>query len=770
MRADAGGWLRSLMRRSGEPLIRQAMRRAMIITGGEFVVGRSIEEALARSRSEAPLALCSFDMLGEGARTQREADNYQTAYLHAIAALGAERVGEPLHSRSAISVKLSALEPRFALTHAHTVHRNLTPRALQLVRAAAARDVGVTIDAEEADRLEISLAVIEALARDSTTRDWPGLGLAVQAYGKRAAAVIDWVDELCRATGRRMTVRLVKGAYWDTEIKRAQERGLAGYPVYTRKSTTDICWLACAARLLAKRERIWSQFATHNAHSIAAVLAMAPDARGYEFQRLHGMGALLYDEARRQVASFPPVRAYAPVGEHADLLAYLVRRLIENGANTSFVNRFMDESVPVDELVQDPWAGLSRSRSAAASRHPIAAAVVWRRTRQFARRRFRLAARSAGRAARAGGARRAQLSGRPARWRKRRGDQPGEFAGSPGRGALRFAGRCRARVLARAADAWPAWNLLGVEPRAACLERAADLLQSRRADYLSLLVREAGKTLPDAIAEWREAIDFCRYYAAEARRTLLAPQRLTGPTGETNELTLTGRGVFACISPWNFPLAIFTGQVAAALVAGNAVVAKPAETTSLIGAQMTALLHEAGVPPDGAAVSADARRGFRRGGARAPGVGGRGLHRLHRHGAMAQSRAGVARRRDPAADCRNRRYQRDDRRLHRPAGAGGGRCGHQCFWQRRAALLRVALVMRAGRRRRSDHRDADRRDAGTRYRRSGGSRHRSGAGHFQRRGPQADRLRRARRARGAHPGDRSPGGSGCRGTFRRCRT
>ncbi len=595
MRADAGGWLRSLMRRSGEPLIRQAMRRAMIITGGEFVVGRGIEEALSRSRAEAPLALCSFDMLGEGARTQREADNYQAAYLHAIAVLGAERVGEPLHSRSAISVKLSALEPRFALTHAHTVHRNLTPRALQLVRAAAARGVGVTIDSEEADRLEISLAVIEALARDSTTRDWPGLGLAVQAYGKRAAAVIDWVDELCRATGRRMTVRLVKGAYWDSEIKRAQERGLAGYPVYTRKSTTDICWLACAARLLAKRERIWSQFATHNAHSIAAVLAMAPDARGYEFQRLHGMGALLYDEARRQVASFPPVRAYAPVGEHADLLAYLVRRLIENGANTSFVNRFMDESVPVDELVQDPWAGLSDTATlphpgiplppllygAARANSPGVDFGLQRELQAVQRELAERAARSY-QAGPPDGESVAVIN--PANSQ----DRPGEVRfGSPADVE---------RAFESAADAWPEWNLLGVEPRAACLERAADLLQSRRADYLSLLVREAGKTLPDAVAEWREAIDFCRYYAAEARRTLLAPQRLTGPTGETNELTLTGRGVFACISPWNFPLAIFTGQVAAALVTGNAVVAKPAETTSLIGAQMTALLHEAGVP------------------------------------------------------------------------------------------------------------------------------------------------------------------------------
>ncbi len=595
LHADTGGWVRGLMRRAGEPMVRQAMRRAMKIIGGEFVVGRTIEEALTRSLDESALALCSFDMLGEGARTQLEADNYQAAYLHAIEAIGAQRKGTTLHGRSAISIKLSALAPRYSLTHAHAVHTALTPRALQLVRAAAAQDIGVTIDAEEADRLEISLAVLEALARDSTTRAWSGLGLAVQAYGKRAAAVIDWVDALCHATGRQMTVRLVKGAYWDSEIKRAQERGLAGYPVYTRKSTTDVSWLACAARLLANRERIWPQFATHNAHSIAAVLALAGDARGYEFQRLHGMGALLYDEARRQTASFPTVRAYAPVGKHADLLAYLVRRLIENGANTSFVNRFMDERVPVDELVQDPWQGLSdparlpnpgislplQIYGAARANSPGADFGLQRELRQL----------QAEIAARAG----QQYQAGPVDAEAIAVINPANTADRVGITFL-AAPRHVKQAFDAAADAWPRWNATGVEPRATCLERAADLLQSRRGDYLALLVREAGKTLPDAISEWREAIDFCRYYAAEARSVLGTSQRLQGPTGETNDLSLMGRGVFVCISPWNFPLAIFTGQIAAALVSGNAVIAKPAEATSLIASQLTALLHEAGVP------------------------------------------------------------------------------------------------------------------------------------------------------------------------------
>jgi RHH-type proline utilization regulon transcriptional repressor/proline dehydrogenase/delta 1-pyrroline-5-carboxylate dehydrogenase len=592
---DTGGWLRGLVRRSGEPLVRQAMRRAMKIIGGEFVVGRTIEEALQRSQAEAPLSLCSFDMLGEGARTQREAEQYQAAYLHAIEAIGAQHVDRSLEQRSAISIKLSALEPRYALTHHATVHRNLTPRALQLVRAAAARDVGVTIDAEEADRLEISLAVIEQLARDSTTRAWAGLGLAVQAYGKRAAAVIDWVDALCRSTGRRMTLRLVKGAYWDTEIKRSQERGLPGYPVYTRKSTTDVSWLACAARLLALRERIYPQFATHNAHSIASVLALAPDARGYEFQRLHGMGVLLYDEIRRQVPQLPAVRAYAPVGEHADLLAYLVRRLIENGANTSFVNRFMDESVPVAELIQDPWSTLADPQAlphpgialppqlygAARANSPGADFGLQRELQDL-------------RAEIDAGKSRA-LSAGPDDGEAVAVLNPADLRDEVGQ--VRFASAVDVqRAFDQAHAAFPAWNSRPVAERAACLDRAANLLQARRAEYLVLLVREAGKTVPDALAEWREAIDFCRYYAAEARRTLAQPQRLLGPTGESNEWSASGRGVFVCISPWNFPLAIFAGQIVAALVTGNAVVAKPAETTSLIGAQMTALLHEAGVP------------------------------------------------------------------------------------------------------------------------------------------------------------------------------
>jgi RHH-type transcriptional regulator, proline utilization regulon repressor / proline dehydrogenase / delta 1-pyrroline-5-carboxylate dehydrogenase len=351
------------------------VRRAMRIIGGEFVVGRSIEEALARSAREADVGLCSFDMLGEGARTQADAQRYLASYEHAIDVIGAAAAGRAPEEASSISIKLSALESRYSLLQHGRVMQRLVPLVGALVRRAAALGIQLTIDAEEADRLDLSLDVIEALAKDPATRHWPGLGLAVQAYGKRALDVIDWAAATARTYGRRMTVRLVKGAYWDTEIKRAQERGLDGYPVYTRKVTTDVSYLACVGRLFSHADVIYPQFATHNAHSIASVLELAPAGADYEFQRLHGMGRLLYAEAARQVEKFPRVRIYAPVGEHKDLLAYLVRRLLENGANTSFVNRFMDEQVPVAEIVRDPISEIERLESYAHPRLPTPMAL-----------------------------------------------------------------------------------------------------------------------------------------------------------------------------------------------------------------------------------------------------------------------------------------------------------------------------------------------------------------------------------------------------------
>src|SRR5450432_1466536 len=375
IKTDAAGWMRKLTRKAGEPLVRLAVRRAMKIIGGEFVVGRSIEEALARSAREGDVGLCSFDMLGEGARTLQDAARYLQSYQHAIDVIGSTAAGRAVHDVSSISIKLSALEPRYNLLQHDRVMQRLAPQVIELARQTAKLGIQLTIDAEEADRLDLSLDVIEALAKDPVTRDWPGLGLAVQAYGKRALDVIDWVAAIAGRYGRRMTARLVKGAYWDSEIKRAQERGLNGYPVYTRKVTTDLSYLSCVGRLFKHSNMIYPQFATHNAHSIAAVLELAPPNANYEFQRLHGMGRLLYAEAARKVAHFPRVRVYAPVGEHKDLLAYLVRRLLENGANTSFVNRFMDEEVPVAEIVRDPVTELERLESFAHSKLPVPAAL-----------------------------------------------------------------------------------------------------------------------------------------------------------------------------------------------------------------------------------------------------------------------------------------------------------------------------------------------------------------------------------------------------------
>jgi RHH-type transcriptional regulator, proline utilization regulon repressor / proline dehydrogenase / delta 1-pyrroline-5-carboxylate dehydrogenase len=601
IKTDTTGWMRKFTRKAGEPLVRLAVRRAMRIIGGEFVVGRSIEEALARGAREADVGLCSFDMLGEGARTQADAQRYLASYEHAIDVIGAAAAGRAPEEASSISIKLSALESRYSLLQHEQVMQRLVPLVGALVRRAAALGIQLTIDAEEADRLDLSLDVIEALAKDPTTRHWPGLGLAVQAYGKRALDVIDWVAAIARTYGRRMTVRLVKGAYWDTEIKRAQERGLDGYPVYTRKVTTDVSYLACVGRLFSHADVIYPQFATHNAHSIASVLELAPAGADYEFQRLHGMGQLLYAEAARQIAKFPRVRIYAPVGEHKDLLAYLVRRLLENGANTSFVNRFMDEQVPVAEIVRDPISEIERLESYAHPRLPTPMAL-------YADRR---------------NSRGIDLGDPPQIERLRKEistRRPAKPAAGPIVNGMLLPGAAhpvtnpadRRDVVGSTRDAAPeeivkafdasaaaqaAWNLKGGEARASMLDRASDLLEASRADFHELLVREAGKSISDAIAEVREAVDFCRYYAVQARAQFAAPERLQGPTGESNELSLHGRGVFACISPWNFPLAIFAGQVTAALAAGNTVVAKPAEPTPLIAARFVKLLHEAGVPP-----------------------------------------------------------------------------------------------------------------------------------------------------------------------------
>jgi len=587
--------LDSLGRRLGLSALRAATRGAMRFLGSHFVLGQTIEEALERAGSHPEFSY-SFDMLGEGARTAADAAEYFAAYAGAIEAIGASAG----HSapRPGISVKLTALHPRFEAISRTPVLREVTPQLLELARLAKAHDLLFTVDAEEADRLELSLEVVAAVLCDPSLRNWDGFGLAVQAYQKRAPAVIDWIEATAAALGRRLAVRLVKGAYWDTEIKRAQERGLPDYPVFTRKAMTDLCYMACAKKLIAARNRLYPQFATHNALTVASVIEEAGGVAGFEFQRLYGMGEALYAAL---LAELPDAvcRVYAPVGGHRDLLAYLVRRLLENGANSSFVSVAADESVPIAEILRRPQSRIAGAGQARNKKIPLPR-DLYRPEREnsagveFGERSSLDGLRAEVHAGAKAVAQAAPLvDGALLPGSKRAVISPidGHVVGTVSESDETSLGA----AMAAGALGFPAWAATPAGERAAVLERAADLLQQNRGRLLALLQNEGGKTLDDALAELREAIDYCRYYAAQARRHL-APHDMPGPTGENNVLRYRGRGVFVCISPWNFPLAIFLGQVTAALAAGNAVVAKPAEQTPLIAARAIALLIEAGVP------------------------------------------------------------------------------------------------------------------------------------------------------------------------------
>ncbi|MBB5754305.1 bifunctional proline dehydrogenase/L-glutamate gamma-semialdehyde dehydrogenase PutA [Prosthecomicrobium pneumaticum] len=595
------GIIAGLVRRLGQPTVRTATRQAMRFLGHHFVLGETIGEALKRARSlEAEGFRHSYDMLGEGARTADDADRYFRSYAAAIAAIGAAAGKKPLPDRPGISVKLSALHPRYEAVKRDRVMAELVPRLVELALAARAHDLNFTVDAEEADRLELSLDVIAAALADPRLAGWDGFGLAVQAYQKRAGAVIDWLGALAAALDRRLMVRLVKGAYWDTEVKRAQERGLDDYPVFTRKAATDQNYLACARHLLDLRPRIFPQFATHNALTIATILEMAGDAQGFEFQRLHGMGEALHAAVHEAVPTVS-TRIYAPVGGHRDLLAYLVRRLLENGANSSFVSVVGDKRIPIKDLLVKPESTLEGGARARHARLPLPRDLYGAR-KNSAGLEFGHAA-TLGRLA-------AALAAADGRALAARPIAPVAVETLPSRpvlepadgvsvvGAVAEATPEAAGPLVAAAKAgFGAWSRTPVEQRAAALERLAHLLEAQRDRLVALLAREAGKTLPDGIAEVREAADFCRYYAAEARR-LFVETAMPGPTGEADRLVHRGRGVFLAISPWNFPLAIFLGQVTAALAAGNTVVAKPAEQTPLVAAEAVRLAHEAGVPAD----------------------------------------------------------------------------------------------------------------------------------------------------------------------------
>ena len=605
---DPGGFLKGLVSRVGEPVVRAALRQAMRIMGHQFVMGRTIGEALTRAgEGKNARYRYSFDMLGEAALTRADAARYLVAYRDAVEALaGAARANRDVTPEAApsISVKLSALHPRYDYANRARVLAELGPALLDLAQRAAAGGVALCVDAEESERLELSLELVSLVLAAPGLGGWGGFGLAVQAYQKRATDVIRFLAAAARTHGRRLNVRLVKGAYWDSEVKRAQERGLAGYPVFTRKQNTDVSYLACARLLLEAKDVIYPQFATHNAHTVAAIACMAePLGARFEFQRLHGMGEELYDLVTDPTNLGAPCRVYAPVGSHEDLLPYLVRRLLENGANTSFVNRIVDERLPPEEIAADPVDYVRRLTEAAHPRIPLPSRIFGAERPNSAGLNLADGAvlEALARAATAA------LSGRHAavpRAGGRRGGGTAKPVRNPANRDVVVGTVAEAtaadveRALSLATAAFPGWDRTEAAARAAMLERAADLFEARREEFVGLCVREAGKSVPDAIAEIREAVDFLRYYAQRARHDFSRALVLPGPTGESNELTLRGRGVFVCISPWNFPLAIFTGQVAAALAAGNTVIAKPAEQTPLVAAVAVDCLLEAGIPDD----------------------------------------------------------------------------------------------------------------------------------------------------------------------------
>ncbi len=605
--------LKRLVARSGEPVIRQAVRQAVKVLGDQFVLGRTIKDALVRAEAyEDKGYLFSYDMLGEGARTQKDADAYFERYMAAIDAIGqaagpfATMHVDALYKRPGLSVKLSALHPRFEPGKEERLDDELTPRLLSLARAARSRGLSLTIDAEEQDRLDPMLAQFAAIFTDPALDGWNGLGLAVQAYGKRAVPVLRWLRRLAERSGKRIPVRLVKGAYWDSEIKWAQERALADYPVFTRKLHTDVSYLACVRLLLSDARAFYPQFATHNAQAIAATHVAGGPAM-FEFQRLHGMGEAIYEGVIGEGGIGRACRIYGPVGGHEELLAYLVRRLLENGANTSFVNRLADDEAPVADIIRDPVETAERERAAASAP-----------ARSFPRPRdIYLPRKAAAGLALTEESVRAELLAKMAAALDESFDAGPIIAGQTTAGGnsaslvtcphdrrerigtVRITTPAQAdAAIDSAGKAQHAWNARGGAARAQILEAAAELFERDRAKLMAVIVREAGKTLDGAQGDVREAVDYLRYYAGEARRLFGPPMQLPGPTGERNTLTLNGRGVFACISPWNFPLAIFTGQVAAALAAGNTVLAKPAEQTPITAFLATQLLHEAGVPKD----------------------------------------------------------------------------------------------------------------------------------------------------------------------------
>lgn len=602
---DPAAFVMGMISRLEEPVVRAALRSAMHIMGHQFVMGETITSALTRSLEKNNcLYRYSFDMLGEAALSGRDAERYQEAYQDAINSIaGAVTASSSIHDQPAISIKLSALCPRFEYSQRQRAVTELGRRLLDLAGLACDHGISVTVDAEEANRLELTLQVFENVYRDRSTGNWPGLGLAVQAYQKRAVQVLRWLEDLAADTGRVIPVRLVKGAYWDAEIKACQEQGLSDYSVFTRKCNTDVSYLACVRVLLDACPNLYPQFATHNAHTIAYVYHTAGD-REYEFQRLHGMGAELYQDIIDREKFNIPCRVYAPVGSYDDLLPYLVRRLLENGANTSFVNQIAHEQTSIETIVADPVVTVSGLGEQI--RHPRIPLPA----RMFTDGRINSAGLNFADQREIGPLLDSIANAFEKDWNTapvingeiHHGQQidiynPARPDEKVGRVAYANTDTIRLAVNSTAA-AWPAWNATDAGHRAGLLEQAAELYEQNTGELVARCVQEGGRTIPDSHAELREAVDMLRYYAGRCRTELAAPVTLPGPAGESNQLRSRGRGVFVCISPWNFPVAIYTGQVAAALAAGNTVIAKPAEQTSLTAYLATQLLYEAGIPPD----------------------------------------------------------------------------------------------------------------------------------------------------------------------------
>lgn len=598
---EAGSFLTSLFTKLGEPVIRSALKKAMQLIGSHFILGETIEDSLKHStRYHKQGYVFSYDMLGEGARSFAQAEEFFNSYLHAIHSLGkAAPKDAPLFSKPGISIKLSALHPRYELMQSERLLKEMLPKLEILVAQAMEYQISVTIDAEESARLDLSLELFEALVQRCDLKGFDGIGLAVQAYQKRAWHVLDYLQNLATKYGIRIPVRLVKGAYWDTEIKLAQTLGLPDYPVFTQKHHTDVSYLACAKKMLDNPEQFYPQFATHNAYTIAAILEIA-GATEFEFQRLHGMGEALHGKVLEEYPHLK-CRIYAPTGRYQELLPYLIRRMLENGSSTSFIHQVGNPDVPLDTVLKNPVDHTQELKMMPNPQVPLPHSIYTEVERKNSSgldlgnlKQLR------------------QMETALAPYKDKTWDaapiingklQPGEAittyrpfdTSTPVGSVIEATAEHIEQALASAHAAFPDWNHTLPETRAAILEKAADMLESHREELIALCIHEAGKTLMDAIAEIREAADFCRYYATLIR-TQFSEQVLQGPTGEYNALSLHGRGIFLCISPWNFPVAIFTGQITAALAAGNCVIAKPAGQTPLVAAFVVKLLLEAGVP------------------------------------------------------------------------------------------------------------------------------------------------------------------------------